>query len=143
MTEDASIGWNAQFQRGDGQNTEEFAHTGEIKNVVMPKRSADSLDVTHSRSPGAFREYIKGLFQLEEFSLEIHFAPQSTTYAAYKADFEANGSRNYRVVSPDGSYVQFAALVVGLDPDLSTADAMILTVDFRPTGAPSETIAGA
>ena len=143
MTVDARIGHGAQFQRGDGQVLEQFAHTGEIADVVMPKRSADSIDATHSLSPEGWREFFKGLKQLEEFSLEVHFIWGGAANAPYNADFNASGPRNYRVVGPDGSYVEFAALVVGLDSSLSTADKMVLTVDFRPTGAPSETIAEA
>lgn len=141
MVEQASIGWGAEFQRGDGADPEAFTHLGEVVDVVTPKRSADSLDATHSKSPLGYREFIKGLRQLEEFSLELHYSSGSTTMANIRADFASDDPVNYRAVDPTGNYVGFSALVVGVEPGTPTAEKMVVTVDFRPTGAGEDSIA--
>lgn len=141
MTENADIGWGSEFQRGDGADPEVFAHLGEVVDVVIPKRSADAIDATHSKSPGAYREFIKGLFQVEEFSAELHYNPGSDSAGDLLTDFKATGAaavRNYRAVAPSGDYVEFAAMVIGYEAGTPTADKMVLTVTFRPTGAATE-----
>ncbi|QRF66381.1 phage tail tube protein [Ponticoccus alexandrii] len=141
MTQDADIGWGAEFHRGDGADPEVFAHIGEVVDVVMPKESADAIDSTHSKSPSGYREFIKGLLQLEEFTLEIHYNAGGTAAENLKTDMRAKGAaalRNYRAVAPGGVYLEFAAMVIGYDPGTPTADKMVLNVTFRPSGAPTD-----
>ena len=139
----AKIGHGITFKRGDGADPEVFLEMGEVLDVKIPKHSADALDATHSTSHGKFREFIKGLRQLEEFSLEINFDSKSAEAVTIFTDFSADGARNYQVADVDGSLFTFAALVVGVDPQTPTADKQVITVDFRPTGAPTTVLATA
>lgn len=135
---EAAIGYGAEFQRGDGADPEVFAHMGEVPDVVTPKRSAEAKEATHSQSPGGYLEFIKGMRSLEAFSLELHFKPGGATMADIRADFEADGPRNFRAVAPSGHYVGFSALVVGYEIGTPTKEKMVVTVDFQPTGAPDD-----
>lgn len=142
MTDDADIGHGAAFERGDGATpTEVFEHAGEVINVMVPKMSRDAIDATHSKSTGGWREFIPGLKQGEEFSLEVNYNPRSTVMANVHADFGSKAPRNYRAKFPDGSYWQFAALVIGIAPGTPTADKMVCEITFRPTGPMSIDVA--
>jgi hypothetical protein len=139
----AKIGHGATFKRGDGADPEVFTEIGEVVDVKIPKHSADALDGTHSTSAGKYREFIKGLRQLEEFSLEINLDSTSAEAVTIFGDFSADGARNYQVADVDGSTFTFAALVIGVDAGLPTADKQVVTVDFRPTGIPTMVLATA
>lgn len=137
----AKIGLGAEFGRGDGADPEVFTHIGEAVDVKTPKFVADKHDATHSKSPGKYREFIKGLRQLEEFDLELHYDSTSTEATNLFADFASDTARNYQVTDVDTSTVVFAAHVVGLEVGTPTADKQVVTVTFAPTGAPTVTLA--
>ncbi|WP_407496847.1 phage tail tube protein [Pseudooceanicola sp. MF1-13] len=143
MTDEAKIGVNADFKRGDGQEAEAFATVGEVVDVVLPKFTADKIDATHSKSPGKYREFIKGLRQLEEFSLEIHYDSTSQNAADVFADFASDDPKNYQVVDADTSTFTFAAHVIGIEAGTPTADKQVMTVTFAPTGQPTMALATA
>ena len=139
----AKIGHGAVFKRGDGETPEVFTAIGEVVDVKIPKHSADALDGTHSTSPGKYREKIKGLRQLEEFSLELNLDSTSAEAVTIFADFASDASRTYQVADVDGSTFTFAALVIGVDAGIPTGDKQVVTVDFAPTGIPTMVLATA
>ncbi|QPM89382.1 phage tail tube protein [Pseudooceanicola algae] len=141
MTEDADIGFSSKFQRGDGEDPEEFATVGEVVDVVPPKLSREAIDVTHSESPDGWQEFIGGLRQAEEFSVQIHYNASSAHMASVHADFAKTVPGNYKVIFPDGSDWTFAALVIGVSPATPTGDKMVCEITFRPSGKATVTVA--
>ncbi|MBY6113294.1 hypothetical protein KUW09_04855 [Mameliella alba] len=138
---DASIAYGIDFQRSDMQAAPAFTTVGEILNVSPPSLSRDTVDATHSKSPNRFREFIAGLRDGGEVSVEIQFDPGSTTAAAAIADLETDTAIDYKIVFPDTSEWDFSALCTGIETDAPIDDKMVATFTYKVTGRPVLTAA--
>lgn len=142
MTTEADIGYGTLFQTGNGASPEVFSTLAEVTAVTPPGMSRDSVDATHMQSPEAWREFIAGLKDGGEVSLELNFVPGGTAAAALTAELALSGSsatKNRRIVFASGDMFEFAAFLTGFEPDAPLDDKMTGAPTFKVTGKPTLT----
>lgn len=73
----------------------------EVQNLTGPNESRDMLDVTNHDSSDGFREFIAGLADGGEISIEGNFkASDSNGQIAMHTDFQAGTSRAWQLTFP-------------------------------------------
>lgn len=140
MATSARIGYQTLYKSGNGASPEVFTTLAEVTGITPPAISRDTVDATHEESPGAWREFIAGLKDGGEVSLELNFIPGGTAIAALMAEMDLDGPsalKNRQILFPDGSYFSFAGILTGLEPDAPIDDKMSASVTFKVSGKPS------
>lgn len=136
MTTQARIGLGTQFKIGNGAMPEVFTTVAEVTSITPPGLSRDTIDATHTSSPNGYREFIAGLKDGGEVSLDLNFVPGSATTALLLAEIEANAG-NKQIVFPGGEIWSFQALCTGIEPTAPIDDKMAATVTYKVTGQPT------
>lgn len=127
---DAQIGFGSDFKRGS-------VTVGEVLSIGAPSLSRDSVDATHMKSPGGWREFLFALKDAGEVSVEIQSKPSSTAYQALVADFDNDDPEAYVIEFPDGSSWSFNAGITGMETSDPLDDKITTTATFKVTGAPT------
>lgn len=140
MTTDAAIGYGTAFKRGDGATpTEAFTALAEVTAINGFSMSKDTVDATHMGSPSRYREFISGLRDAGEITIEVNYDPDGTDIAAAFTDFDADVSRNYQIVWVDTTEFEFAAFCTGVETGAPVDDKMSATLTYKLTGKPTLT----
>ncbi len=138
MSTAAAIGHGTSFGRGDGASPEVFTNIGEITGVSGPGLSRDTIDVTDVDSTDRWREFIGGLKDAGEVSLEINWDPNaSPDVSNFLTDINANAARNYKLTFPDTTAWTFSALMTGLEVEDPHDDKMTASVTYKLVGKPA------
>lgn len=140
MSTNATIGFGTLFKTGNGAVPEIFTTLAEVTNITPPAMARDTVDVTHELSPEAWREFIAGLKDGGEVSVEMNFVPGQSDAAALMAELALSGSaalKNRQIVFPDGSVFAFAAILTAYEPDAPIDDKMSASVTFKVSGKPT------
>lgn len=93
---------NIYFERGDGGSPESFDRVCPVMSISGLGETNDLVDVTTFCSNGN-REYISGLADGQELTIEANYETTSADLSAMIADVKAKTNKNYRVVVEDGS----------------------------------------
>lgn len=139
----ADIGYGTLFQTGADTSPETWTTLAQVNAITPPGISRDAIDVSHEQSPGEYREFIAGMKDAGEVSLELNFKGNSAGYQALLAEVALTGSsavKPRRILFRDTSYLEFDAFVTGLEPDAPLDDKMSLAVTFKVTGQPLLTV---
>jgi predicted secreted protein len=73
--------FGTEFRRGNGATpTETFTTIANVTNIGGPARSRETIDVTTHGSPDAWMEFIGGLKNGGEVSLDINYDPAEATH---------------------------------------------------------------
>lgn len=142
MSTQARIGYGTYFATGNGASPEIFTIMGEVTAITPPGWSRDTVEATHEQSPGAHREFIAGLADAGEVSMDINYVPGGLSAAALEAEKALTGPSaliNRRITFPDGSYVTFAAILTGVETDAPLDDKMSASVTLKVSGVPTFT----
>lgn len=140
MSTQARIGYGTLFASGNGASPEVFTTLGEVTNITPPGWSRDTVDATHELSPGAHREFIAGMADPGEVSLDLNFVPGGSARAALEAEKALTGSSaaiTRKITYPDGSYLTFTGILTGVEDEAPIDDKMASTVTFKVSGAPT------
>ncbi|WP_315804035.1 phage tail tube protein [Bradyrhizobium sp. SZCCHNS3002] len=140
MATSASIGFGTLFKSGNGAVPEIFTTIAEVTAITPPAMSRDTVDASHELSPEAWREFIAGMKDGGEVSLEMNFIPGGVDAANLMAELALTGSaalKNRQIVFPDGSVFAFAAILTGYEPDAPIDDKMAASLTFKVSGKPS------
>lgn len=134
---DPAIGHGSTFHRSsDATSGGSFATIGEVLSITPPALSRDAVDVTHMESTERWREFIGGLKDGGEVSVELNFDPGDATTTSLLADLNANTAGYYKITFPDATAWGFAALLTGFESSDPLDDKMTATVTFKLTGKP-------
>lgn len=96
----AGIGWGTEFHLHNGTALTKLAGVFE---VTIPQSTSDDVEVTHYESANRTREYIRGLRELGEFTVQMNYEPGSATDLLCQ-DFDVNGdTRTFKIVVPDAA----------------------------------------
>ena len=134
---DPAIGFDIDFHRSsDGTSGGTFATVGQVLDLTPPNVSRDTVEVTHSKSTERWREFIGGLKDAGEASLEINFDPADATTTAFLNDINTDTAGYYKIVFPDATEWGFAALATNFDPGAPIDDKMTGTFTVKLTGKP-------
>ena len=136
MTTGASIGHGSSFGIGDGASPEVFAAVAAVTSITPPGLSRDSIDATQMDSAEKWREFIPGLKDGGEATIEGHFVPggdaQDDLVAALSAD-----TGNFRITFPNANTWTFAGFCTGFETTDPLDDKMMFTATFKITGKPT------
>lgn len=140
MATSARIGYGTLFKSGNGASPEVFATLAEVTSITPPAMARDTVDASHEESPGAWREFIAGMKDGGEISLELNFVAGGSSSLALMSEFDLDGplaTKNRQIVFPDGSYFAFAAILTAFEPDAPLDDKMTASATYKITGKPT------
>lgn len=138
---DVTIGYQTKYRiMGDGAEPE-FFELAEVFNVTPGEATADRIDATHYQSPGRRREYISGLIDNGEASIELNWIPGSETDEFLRDLFESGETRDHQIEFPNGQIVTFEASIIGYSKAVPLDDRMTATITVAVSGAETWTAA--
>lgn len=121
-----------------------FETIANVTNISGPARSRETIDVTAHDSPGQWMQFIGGLKDGGEISLDINYDPAELTHDL-DDDFDDTSPRNYRVVILPDTEDEHTWSLTGIMTELSDefpyddkmARTMTIKVSSKPTLLPS------
>lgn len=136
------IGHGASFRRGNADGPPEtYTAIAPVVSISGPGMSKDAIDVSHLASTARYREFISGMRDGGEVSIEIRFDPGDSDVDNALTDFEADTARSYRISWADGSTFDFEGILTGWTPETPFDDAMSMSLTYKVTGQPTFTAA--
>ena len=138
----AMIGYDSllEISTDGGSN---WTAVAEVYSITPPSSSVDIIDATHMKSPNRDREFILGLNDPGEASLELNFIPGSAT-DTFLLTVKASYQRVMcRVTWPNAVIWTFDGLLTAYEPAAPNDDKMTATVTFKVTGSVVSTPAAA
>jgi len=126
--------FGTQLMRGDGGSPENFTPLANVTNISGPGISRTTLDVTAHDSQDGWMEFLGGLKDPGELSVDINYDPG--THDVLIADFDDLDPRNYQIVFPDGSTWDFPAILTGFEPTAPYDDKLSASLTFKVSGKP-------
>jgi predicted secreted protein len=140
MTTEVGIGLGAEFWLDSAGDV--LTQLGEILSVALPNSQVEDVEATHMASPGRRREYIAGLIDDGEGTIEMNYVPGSATDILIRAALADGATRDYKAVLPvaDGSTWEVTGdcIVKGYERSIAIDDRMTATLTVRFTGSSSE-----
>lgn len=112
-----------------------FTAIANVLDITPPSLERETIDVTTHGSPDAWKEYIGGLKDGGEVSLEINYDPRE--HDLLEGDFGDVVPRDYKVTWPGtlGSWA-FSAVMTGFAVTAPHDDKLGGTLTFKVTGKP-------
>lgn len=131
MPTSAAIGYGVTFLIYNGSTYDAVA---EVTNISMPGYSRDAIDVTNQDSANSFREFIAGLMDAGEVSIDYNYIPAAAedVLTAMLA-----GVGQFKIAHGAGVNVVFSAIVTDWQPNAPVDDKMSATATFKVTGRPT------
>ncbi|MDT0305062.1 phage tail tube protein [Streptomonospora wellingtoniae] len=125
-------GFGTELRRDDGAGT--FAPIGNVGNFGGPNSERETYDVTAHDSASNFREFIGGLVDGGEVSVEVHYDPakHDTLYG----DFKNPDPVSYEMESPEGEVWAFDAVLNGWEREMPVDGQMAATITWQVSGEP-------
>lgn len=115
-----------------------YAKIGDTRDINGPGLTRDTHETTTRDSPNGYKEFIGGLRDGGEVTVDITYSKTGSAYTDLLADFHENTAHNYKLKFVDGTSRewQFAALVTGMPLQAPLDDKLSLTVPMKITGKP-------
>lgn len=135
-----SIGWGAQFWLHDGTQLVKMAG---VYALTPPNNQTDDVEITHFESSGRKREYIRGLTETGEGTIEMNYVPGSVTDLLCQASHAAGNVRPYKIVIPDDQgapawEITGNCYAKGYERGIPVDDRMTATLTVKFSGDPAE-----
>lgn len=110
---------------------------GELTSIGGPSRSKDTIDVTHHNSTDAFREFVGGLKDGGEVSLEGNYTNE-VGQKALNTNYEGDVAQEIIITFPLTPVVTctFSGLVTGLENDAPMEDKLGFSATIKVSGKP-------
>jgi hypothetical protein len=109
----------------------DYVELAEVTDITPPSESVDSVDVTHMQSPEVKREFIPGMTDPGEVSLDMNFLPGSPGDILIRAWRSASERRNVRITFPNDITWSFLAFPTGYSPAVPNEDKMTATLTCK------------
>jgi hypothetical protein len=141
MTE-ARIGWGGKVYLSTDNTEANLTLLGEVTDCTFPSDEVDEVEATHLASPGRRREFISGLIDGGEVTINMNYVPGGATDLLLTAAKESGTTRKVRFVIPsdDGTgtadwNIVTSGFVKKYAPDgMAPGDKMTATATLRITG---------
>lgn len=135
----AILGFGTQWQLGDGAPVESFTNIAEPHNINGVGSTYAIHDATHQQSPDFYKEYIPGLKDDDEFSVDCGYIPADATHDAVTGLWAVHNNRiraNMKIIWPftPAQTLSFRALVTKLNVDAPLENLLMLKANVKPTG---------
>jgi predicted secreted protein len=132
----AHIGHGSIFELHNGS---QFATIGEVVSISLPSLARDALDVTGIGSPDGYREFIPGLKDGGEVTVEMNFVAGSQSDILVRQLFNDDDLVQFRITvpapasSPTEQLTGFA-VVTGYSVTDPVAEKMAATLTMKVSG---------
>lgn len=107
---------------------------GEITNISGPGISVDEVEITNHSSADDFKEFVAGLIDGGEFSVEGNLT--SAIVTGLYADLLARTSKSYVVTFPNSMTWTFTGYPKSFETDAPVDGKLGFSATFRVTGKP-------
>ncbi|MDT0270254.1 phage tail tube protein [Streptomyces sp. DSM 44915] len=126
-------GFGTQFQHDVGGT---FTTIAESTNISGPGLSREALDATTHQSPDMYMEFVGGLKDPGEVSVDVRYDP--SLHDELIAHMDDNDPHTYRIVWPDTAQTTwtFPALMTGFEPEGPYDDLLAASLTFKVSGKP-------
>jgi predicted secreted protein len=130
-------GFGTQLTRGDGSTPEVFTAIANVTTIKGPDMKRDTIDVTAHNSVDAWQEFVGGLKNAGEVSLDVNYDPAS--HDDLVADFEDTDPRNYKMVFPTSPPVTwaFGAVLTEFNTEAPYDDKLSASITLQVSGKPT------
>lgn len=142
----ARLGYGTLLERQIAASPPSWQLIAERVSLGGPSMSRDAPDVSHMDSPGAWREFIPGMKDGGEISIEGNFVPDDATQNAETgilSEFYSDVRGVWRMTFPlTGSppvIWTFSGILTGFELDIPTDDKMAFTATIKVSGPPEMT----
>lgn len=143
MTTEAELGIGTQLQYETvvGASPLAFTDVPEVLDIPTLTETREFVEATNQDS-GDTREYIAGLNDAEEVTIEMNYLPHSAAQNELYTRYQARTRCKWRVVeestSPDITW-EFDAFIASHGVSFPTADKKVRTIVLRRTGPMTRT----
>jgi predicted secreted protein len=139
MATNASIGFGTLFQIRDAAlSPPDYVTVGEVTNITLPNLSRDAVDATHTESTGGWREFIPGLKDAGEVTIEMNFVYPSASDTLIRGQFASDELTLCKILFDGGASpeqgVQFSAIVTGYEIQTPLDDKKAATLTLKVSG---------
>lgn len=130
-------GFGTLLKRGDGAGPEVFTAIANATNISGPNLSRNTIDVTAHDSPNRHMEFVGGLINPGEVSIDINYDPD--IHDTLVEDLEDEDPRNYQMVfpAPITATWAFAAVMTGFQQTAPFDNKLTATLTFQVSGKPT------
>lgn len=110
----------------------------QVRDIGGPGLSMDTLDVTTHDSTDAWREFVGGLKDGGEVSLELVWDPDNASQTLLRTDLDGRTVSTWSItfVDPTPAVVTFSALVTQFEPSANVEDELTVSATLKVTGEP-------
>lgn len=140
MTTKTTIGHGSMFALfDDGISPPAYVDVAEVTNITPYSASQDAVDTTHSASPDRAREFIPGLVDYGEASIEMNFAPGSPSDKRIRSFLGTKKRAKFQVKFPTSpaELLQGEAVLTGYNPSVPLDDKMTAQATWKISGKPT------
>lgn len=129
--------FGTELQRGSGTGTETFTPIANVTSIKGPELSRETIDVTAHNSTDAWMEFVGGLKDGGEVSLDVNYDP--ALHDALVADFDDVDPRNYKLSFPVTPAVvwSFSAIMTEFSSEAPYDDKLAASLTFKVSGKPT------
>lgn len=127
-------GFGTTLERSDMAATPVFTALAGISNITGPGLSREILDVTAHDSPDGYREFLGGVKDPGEVSVDVNYDP--SVHDVWVDDLDDTEPRDYRITFPDGTAWAFSALLTAFSPSAPFDGKLSASASFKVTGKP-------
>lgn len=129
-----TIGKGASIEVGRGEPIV-FTKLAGIGDVGFPEQAVDEIDVTHQDSDDGAKEFIAGLTDNGEVSVNLHWVPESPTDILLQAIRASRETVQLKFSAPGMAAPEiYAGFCKGYARTAPVGEAMMATVMFRISG---------
>lgn len=139
-----TIGWGGEFHLHNGSTLVELDN---VSSVTPPEDVVDEHEVSNLKSSGKRKEYVSGMIDSGEITVEMFHVPNSTTDQLCLAAKAAGDTRAWKIVFPDTDGTALRqytgnGFVKSYKPNpITPNEPMSATLVIRCTGAVAEAVA--
>ena len=108
----------------------------EVTSISGPGMTRDTIEVSHMESPSGAKEFVGGMTDAGEVTIEMNFLPANSTQKDFAAELYSGTADSYSIVWADATWT-FTAFCTGLDPTGGVGTALTATATFKLTGFPT------
>jgi predicted secreted protein len=128
-------GFGTKLLRSDmATPTPNFVELAGVSNISGPGISREILDVTAHDSPNAYREFLGGVKDPGEVSVDVNYNP--SVHDVWIDDLDDTDPRDYEIEFPDGTVWEFKAFLTSFEPTAPFDDKLTASAAFKVTGKP-------
>lgn len=131
---DAMMGIGIVYEIDDGTNGTTFDPVGEVYEVTPPNQQTEEVEVTHYGSEGGYREFIAGLKDGGEITMNINWIPGNDTDVLLRTLHASGAVRNHRITFPNTAMLTFPGWIKGFERSSPLDDRLTAAITIRVSG---------